>query len=142
MAPACWCWSPTRLGVPGAEGLGLRLAGGYQTQLGFDVYDMLAKMGRYVSKVVVGTGFFPAAIGLPWVAIQLVRLTRSATAFAFALLAVVVALALLYSLNAAGPDERYVLYLAPLVLLPATLALARRRGLRRSGSASPPCCSR
>ena len=36
------------------------------------------------------------------------------------------ALALLYSLNAAGPDERYVLYLAPLVLLPATLALARR----------------
>jgi hypothetical protein len=58
-------------------------------------------------------------------AIQLAR-SRDPGRFAFALLAVVSAIAMLYSLNVAGPDERYVLYLAPLVLLPATLAIARR----------------
>jgi hypothetical protein len=113
------------VGLPGAEGIGKRLAGGYQTKIGFDVFDMLAKMGRYLAKVVIGTGFLPAAVALPWLVAQL-RRPRDRASFAFALLVIVVTLALLYSLNAAGPDERYVLYLAPLVLLPATLAVARR----------------
>jgi hypothetical protein len=112
------------LGLPGADGIGQRLAGGYQTVLGFDVGAFLEKMGRYISKVVIGTGFFPAVIALPWVVEQL-RRSRERETFGFALLVVVVAVALLYSLNAAGPDERYVLYLAPFVLLPATLAIAR-----------------
>jgi hypothetical protein len=112
------------LGIGGADGIGQRLAGGYQTVLGFNLSAMLDKMASYVSKVVVGTAFFPAVIGLPWVVSRLVR-SKEREDFGFALLVVVVVGALLYSLNAAGPDERYVLYLAPFVLLPATLALAR-----------------
>ena len=102
-----------------------RLAGGYLTGLGFNLHTMLARQGGYLSKVVLGTGFLPAAVGLPWVVTQLAR-SRDRDTFAFALLVVVAALGLLYSLNTAGRDERYVLYLAPLVLLPATLAVARR----------------
>ncbi|WP_028062450.1 hypothetical protein [Solirubrobacter soli] len=111
--------------VSGVGGLKTRLAGGYQTQLGFDLVEELEKFGGYLSRVVIGTGFFPAVIGLPWVAVQIVR-SRDPRRFAFALLVPVASLALLYSLNTAGPDERYVIYFAPLVLLPATLALARR----------------
>jgi hypothetical protein len=122
-------WAVVALGalvlVSGIGGLKQKVAGGYQTQLGFNVVDELEKFGRYLARVVIGTGFFPAAIGLPWVATELVR-SRDRRRFAFVLLIPVTTLALLYSLNTAGPDERYVLYLAPLVLLPATLALARR----------------
>jgi hypothetical protein len=113
------------LGLPGADGIGQRLAGGYQTVLGFNVGHMLEKMCGYLSKVVVGTGFFPAAIALPWLVTQLWR-SGERERFAFALVAFVTTLALLYSLNAAGPDERYVLYLAPFVLVPAAVAVARR----------------
>jgi hypothetical protein len=108
-----------------ALGFSDRLAGGYLTGLGFNLHTMVDRQGDYLSKVVLGTGFLPAAIGVPWVVMQLAR-SRDRATFAFALLVVVAALGLLYSLNTAGRDERYVLYLAPLVLLPATLAVARR----------------
>jgi hypothetical protein len=113
------------LGLPGADGVGQRLAGGYTTKLDFELSDQIKHFGDYISKVVLGTGFFPAAIGMPWVAVQLFK-SREPGRFAFALLVLVTGAALLYSLNTAGPDERYVLYFAPLVLLPATLALAFR----------------
>jgi hypothetical protein len=119
-------WAAVAVGVVLlAAGLSDRLAGGYLTNLGLDLSTVLTRQGGYVSKVVLGTGFLPAAVGLPWVVIQLAR-SRDRGTFAFALLVVVATLGLLYSLNTAGRDERYVLYLGPLVLLPATLALARR----------------
>ena len=112
-------------GLLGPEGLTRRLAGSYATPLGFDVGTLSAKLARYLSRVVVGTGFLPAAVALPWLALEIARprdIRRHALALTFAGATV----ALLYSLNAAGPDERYILYLAPLVLLPATLAVAHR----------------
>jgi hypothetical protein len=112
-------------GIPGLEGIGKRLAGGYATPVGIDVGRILSHTGGYLSKVVIGTGFLPAAIGLPWLAVQLVR-PRDRDTLAFTVAAAITALGIFYSLNGAGPDERYVIYFAPLVVLPATLALARR----------------
>lgn len=113
------------LGLSAGDDLTRRLAGGYPTQVTTDAWAMLEKFGRYFSRVVVGTGFLPAALALPWLATQLAR-SRDTRRFAFAAVAVLSALALLYSLTPAGPDERYIVYLGPLVLLPATLALANR----------------
>jgi hypothetical protein len=112
-------------GVAGADGLTRRLAGGYVTNVGFEPLDLLARLGRHISRAVVGTGFFPAALALPWLAIAIVR-AREPARFAFAATVLLAAAAILYSLNTAGFDERYVLYLAPLLLLPATLAIAHR----------------
>jgi hypothetical protein len=112
-------------GIDAGQGLTRRLAGGYLTNVAFEPFDLLGRLGRHFSRVVVGTAFLPAAIGLPWLAVTLVR-TREPARFAFAATVVVAAVALLYSLNTAGFDERYIVYLAPLLLLPATLAVARR----------------
>jgi hypothetical protein len=113
------------LGIDPTGGLIHRLAGGYATQTEIDVGYLLAKSGRYLARVFVGTGFFPAAIALPWLALGLLG-ARDRARFAFSVLAVVAVVAMLYSLNTAGPDERYVLYFAPVVLLAAAAALARR----------------
>jgi len=113
------------LGVSAAEDVTRRLAGGYPTQVNLDGWTLLEKSGRYFSRVVVGTGFFPAVLALPWLLLQLAR-PSSTRHFAFATILVLSAAALLYSLAPAGPDERYIVYLAPMVLLPATLALANR----------------
>jgi hypothetical protein len=113
------------LGLDSGRGLVRRLAGGYATQAGFEPLALLEKAGRYLARVVVGTGFFAAAAGVPWLTVQLVR-SREPARFAFSLLALTATLAILYSLNTAGPDERYVLYLAPFVLLAAAAALSHR----------------
>jgi hypothetical protein len=108
-----------------STGLVQRLAGGYIVRAGFDPGQMLDKTGHYLARVFVGTGFFAAAVALPWLAVQAAR-SREPARFGFSLLTLLASVAMLYSLNSAGPDERYVLYLAPLVLLPATVAIARR----------------
>ena len=112
-------------GIGPFGGLASRLAGGYGTRYSVDLWPLVEKSGRFFARVVIGTGYLPAAIGLPWLAIKLVR-SREPAFFAFALTAVLSALVLFYTLNTAGFDERYVVYLAPLVLLPAGLALGRR----------------
>ncbi len=112
------------IGVEAADAITRRLAGGYGTQVGFD-WALMQKMGSYFSRTVIGTGFFAAAVALPWLFVQLVR-PRDHRRFAFGAVVVIAAAALLFSLAPAGPDERYILYLAPLILLPATLAVAHR----------------
>jgi hypothetical protein len=124
-------WLAVALGLVAATGVGpfatlkAHLAGGYATPFGVHVGPLLEQTGRYFAKVVIGTGFLPAAVALPWLAREIAR-GRDPRRFGFAVLAVVASLALFYSLNGAGQDERYVLYFAPLVLLAATVALARR----------------
>ena len=113
------------LGVGPANGLGSRLAGGYGAYYSFNLWGLVEKSGRFFARVVIGTAFLPAVIGLPWLALKLVR-SREPADFAFACTAVITVIALFYSLHTAGYDERYVVYLAPLVLLPGTVALARR----------------
>ncbi|HET6548485.1 MAG TPA: hypothetical protein VFG79_08520, partial [Solirubrobacter sp.] len=113
------------LGIEPAAGLIHRLAGGYAVQTEFDTMALLAKSGRHLAKIVIGTGFFTAAVGLSWLAIQLAR-SRDPGRFAFALLVPLASVAMLYSLNTAGFDERYILYLAPFTLVPAAAALSHR----------------
>jgi hypothetical protein len=115
--------------LAGAAGLGpdlaSRLAGGYGTPFEVDLSLLLDKAGRLFARAVVGTGFFTAVIGLPWLVLVLARV-REPGRFAFAVTALATALTVFYSVASASTDERYVMYLAPLLLLAATLALARR----------------
>ena len=113
------------LGIDTADALTERLAGGYPSRIDLDVGAFLEKVESYVSRIVIGTAFLPAAVGLPWLADSLLR-SRDRVRFAFAAVVLLASAALFYSLGPAGADERYILYLAPLVLLPAALAVARR----------------
>jgi len=103
---------------------GDRLAGTYGTPFSLNP-DLPEKLARFGSRVVVGTGLLPAMVALPWLVRELVR-PRDPARGAFALAGAGALLLVLYGLNPAGYDERYVVYLAPLVLLPAAVALSRR----------------
>lgn len=113
------------LGIEAFQGISQRLAGGYSTEVQTPFGALLEKFGSYFSRSVVGTGFFTAVVALPWLALQLAR-PRDRRSFALAAAVVLTAGALLYSLHPAGPDERYIVYFAPLLLLPAAVAIARR----------------
>jgi hypothetical protein len=106
-------------------GLTTKLAGVYGTPFGFDAIDLLFKIGQFFSRAVVGTGFFAAAVALPWLALQIVR-PAGRRDFTFALTVVGAGVIVLYMVHTASLDERYIVYLAPMLLLPATLAIARR----------------
>jgi len=107
--------------LAGAAG---RASGTYGTPLAL-APDFVAKLARFAARTVVGTGFLPVLAALPWLAHELVR-PRDAARHAFALTVAVAGVIALYGLNPAAPDERYIVYFAPLLLLPATVALARR----------------
>jgi hypothetical protein len=113
------------LGIGPSGGVAARLAGGYGTPFGFDVVTFTDKIAHFVSRVVLGTAFLPAAVALPWLATQLVR-PGDRRRYAYAVTVTAVSAAILYSLGSAGFDERYIVYFGPLVFLTATLALANR----------------
>ena len=113
------------LGIGPSGGIAARLAGGYGTPFGFDVVTFTNKIAHFLSREVLGTGFLPAAVGVPWLVRQIVR-PSDQSRFAFAVTVAAVTAAILYGLGSAGFDERYIVYLGPLVFLSATLALARR----------------
>jgi hypothetical protein len=108
-----------------AGGVTTKLAGVYGTPFGFDAVDLLFKIGQFFSRAVVGTGFFAAAVALPWLATQVVA-PGDRRRFTFALTIVGAGVIVLYMVHTASLDERYIVYLAPMLLLPATLAIARR----------------
>jgi hypothetical protein len=112
-------------GIPPADGLTDRLTGVYGTPFAFTFTKLLFKIGQFFSRAVVGTGFFAAAVALPWLFVQVVRPADS-TRFAFALTALGAGAIVLYMVNSASFDERYIVYLAPLIFVPATIAVARR----------------
>jgi hypothetical protein len=116
---------PGMLGIGPTQGLLGRLAGGYGTPWHVDLWVLVEKSGRYLARAVIGTGFFAAAAGVPWLFVQLAR-TRDPARFAFAFAALLSALLLFYTLGTAGADERYIVYLAPLLLLPAAAAIGLR----------------
>ena len=118
-----------RLRPPGADDVTTRLAGGYGTPFGFTVKLLLVKIGQFFSRAVIGTGFFAAVVALPWL-VGAARAPGDRVRFAFALTVVGGRRDRpLHASTARRFDERYIVYLAPLILLPATLALARARDL-------------
>jgi hypothetical protein len=102
-----------------------KLAGGYGTP-SVIWGPFLDKTALYASRVVVGTGFLPFAVGLPWLVSQLFRPDDQRT-HAFAVTAVAAILLIVYASSPAGPDERYVIYFAPPLFAATALAVSRRR---------------
>ena len=102
-----------------------KLAGGYGTP-SVIWGPFLKKTALYASRVVVGTGFIPFAIGLPWLVSQLIRPDDSRS-FAFAMTAVAAIVLIVYASSPAGPDERYVIYFGPPLIVATALAVSRRR---------------
>jgi hypothetical protein len=103
-----------------------RLTGSYGTPFSVIWEPFLEKTALYASRVVVGTGFLPFAVGLPWIVAQLIRPDDERT-HAFVVTAALLILLVVYASSPAGPDERYVIYFGPPLIVAATVALARGR---------------
>jgi hypothetical protein len=102
-----------------------RLAGSYGTPFSLDWGLFFSKVGFWTSRVVVGSGFIPFAVGLPWLIVELVR-PRHPRRHAFALVTLLAFVLLLYATYSAGPDERYVMYFAAPLAVAALVAFDKR----------------
>jgi hypothetical protein len=103
-----------------------KLTGSYGTPFSVVWKPFLEKTALYASRVVVGTGFLPFAVGLPWLVAQLIRPDDERT-HAFVVTAVLLIVLVVYASSPAGPDERYVIYFGPPLVVAAAVALARGR---------------
>ncbi len=100
------------------------LAGRYDTYVGFkpDLAWLLTK--RSLAKVVSGVGILPGIVALAYVGRSLWRPARPES-FALAVLSVLTAAFVVYSAMRAGVDERYLMYLAPVLAVGAAVAISR-----------------
>lgn len=93
---------------------------------------LTAAMRTQLTYVVGGLGFLPLALALGWALASLVR-PLDRRSHAFAVLALLVGVALTYVVavfglrHAEGPADRYLFYVAPLVLVGAVALLAQGR---------------
>lgn len=114
------------LGRLGAVPTPRSLAGGYGLPF-FPISDaFLQKTYGYLARLVAGIGFFPFVIGAPWIVARVVAPRRDAAAHALAVVMFVSFLFVLYVNSPAGTDERYIIYLAPALVIGFVAALARR----------------
>jgi hypothetical protein len=102
-----------------------RLAGSYGTPFNIVWHPFLQKIALYASRVVAGTGFVPFAIGLPWLLRQGAR-PRDRERAAFATVALLMIVAVLYASYSAGADERYLMYFGLPLFVATAAAFARR----------------
>lgn len=128
--------------------------GGYYSATGSSIGlgGWIDRSGYFLMRIAVGTGVLPMILALPWLLAHAV-LPRREEPSGFALVAVLGAVLLLITSYPSTPDERYVMYLAPLVLSAAAIALSswarssaeaerepsRRPWLARPHSASLAC---
>jgi hypothetical protein len=75
--------------------------------------------------VVSGIGILPGVVAIGWTLKSLVRPARPQS-LALAVIAVAMVAFVGYSTMRAGPDERYIMYLAPVLVVAAAVALGRR----------------
>jgi hypothetical protein len=113
--------------LAGGDALGT-LGGSYNTSLTEVEWAPLPeKFAGQLARIVVGTGLVLAALAVAWsVAAVARRRGGDPRAQALALVALVAVPALVLSTVYAAPEERYLIYAAPLVVVPAVAALARR----------------
>jgi hypothetical protein len=103
------------------------LSGNYITSLELlDFGPIPEKMAGQVSRIVTGLGVVPAVLGVAWIVRQVVRRT-SAEEGALALVSLVGFVIVLFSTVYAAAEERYLMLVAPCLLLPGIVALARGR---------------
>jgi hypothetical protein len=102
------------------------LTGVYSTSLSANL-DVLPRLMRDdLGYVLSGLGVLPGIVGLAWVGRNLVRPTGP-DSLALALIVVLTTLLAAYSTMRAGPDERYIMYLAPPLIVAAAVAIGRRQ---------------
>jgi hypothetical protein len=92
------------------------------------VLPLLERYEYFLSRGVVGTGLVAFAIGLPWLALTIIR-PRDGARHALAVVCLLGLSCLLLSLIPAGPDERYVAYAAVPIALLFVAGLSSRPGL-------------
>jgi hypothetical protein len=107
-----------------------KLTGQYGTKLTFDVSQVLTQDSFWASRAVVGIGFIPWAIGGAWIVARVLR-PHDPRLFglAFVLLLSVALLAYASKPIPGVPtyvDERYMMYLAPVIVTAFVVALDRR----------------
>lgn len=111
--------------ILGGNALG-GLAGGYRTSLPADWSPLPGKFLRQLAPIASGVGFVPAILALPWALRQVAVRRRDPEALALALVLLVALPALLISTIYAAPEERYLMYMAPPIIVAGVAALARR----------------
>ena len=113
------------LGRLGVLPLPTSLTGAYGTPFFGISSAFLDKTAFYLARLTAGVGFFPFVIAVPWLLVRLVK-PGDARLHAFAVVSFVAWLLVLYVNSPAGTDERYVVYLAPPLMIGFAAALARR----------------
>lgn len=86
---------------------------------------VLDRSGYFLSRITVGVGVLPMIIGLPWLIIQAASKAR-ADHSAFGLVVLTSAIVVLLTSFPTTPDERYVMYLAPAVIVAFVVAVDLR----------------
>ena len=106
-----------------------KFTGQYGTSFALPIKALLNQDAFFGSRAAVGLGFVPFALGLAWIVSQAIR-PRDPRAFAFAVVALLAALLLFYASKPIPNvpvyvDERYMIYLAPLLAVGCAAALDR-----------------
>jgi hypothetical protein len=102
-----------------------QLTGSYTADVDLRLSD-LSRLSRIsIARVISGVGILPGIVAVAWVGRTLSR-SIDPERFALAVLAVLVAAFVSYSAMRGGPDERYLMYLAPVLALCAAQAADRR----------------
>jgi hypothetical protein len=101
-----------------------QLGGSYTLDLDLRPGELWDIAKRSLARVVSGLGILPGVIALAWIGRTLWR-PAGRDRFALAVLAVLTFLFVVYSAQRGGPDERYLIYLAPPLLVAAAVAVDR-----------------
>jgi hypothetical protein len=102
-----------------------RIGGAYALDFNQPRHVLPARLRFVSTQLAWGTGIVPMIVGGAWLIRQVVRPT-DARAGAFAVLAITSWLALVYVSSLAGPEERYIAPVTPLLMVAFVAALARR----------------
>jgi hypothetical protein len=102
-----------------------RLSGGYVTSLGLlDFGPVPGKFATQVSRIVTGVGVLPAVLSCAWIVTRL-RPSADPRERGLALAAAIAFFIVLFSTVYAAPEERYLMLVAPALILPAVVTLSR-----------------
>jgi Dolichyl-phosphate-mannose-protein mannosyltransferase len=101
------------------------LTGVYGSTFSVNLEALRLLVRQDAAYVVSGVGILPGVIAAGFVARSLVRPARDES-LALAVMTLGVAVFVAYSTMRAGPDERYIMYLAPMVIVCAAVGVGRR----------------
>lgn len=112
------------MGIALALGASHELGGAYGARSALDAGLMWQALGHVLAVSAAGTGYVPAIVAIGLAAWQLVR-PSSPDLLALALVTLALLFAVTWSVELGGPDERYVMYLAPVYAVAFVLAADR-----------------